>query len=119
MVERYGIISFGPAHPAAHGVFRLIATLSDETVIRSFHSQGLLWRSTEALMESRTLNESSGYFARLDYVAFVVMELGFCPSLSQHQKERYQSLSALNSFGNHVLNLACTLADAGAVGTIL
>ena len=114
------IVSFGPAHPAAHGVFRLVLSLSGETVLRSTHTQGLLWRATETLLEYRQPLLSSGYFARLDYVAYVSMELGFsayrCRSMPRSE---IKFLTAINSVANHILNLACTVADSGAVGVIL
>ena len=77
-------MNFGPAHPAAHGVFRLLLGMNHEIVVTCAHSQGLLWRCTESLLEYRNLALNSGYFARLDYVAYVAQELGFNPEKSAH-----------------------------------
>lgn len=111
-------VNFGPAHPAAHGVFRLHLSLSSEIAVTLTHSQGLLWRSTEGLVEYRHSSLATGYFARMDYVAFLSQEL----ALSLEKSKRLQSLpflEVMTNSANHLLNLACTVADAGALGAIL
>src|SRR6056297_271569 len=62
-------INFGPQHPAAHGVLRLVLELDGEIVDRCDPHIGLLHRGTEKLMESRTYLQNLPYFDRLDYVA--------------------------------------------------
>ncbi|MFM7417494.1 MAG: NADH-quinone oxidoreductase subunit D, partial [Alphaproteobacteria bacterium] len=62
-------INFGPQHPAAHGVLRLILEMKGEVVERADPHIGLLHRGTEKLMESRTYLQNLPYFDRLDYVA--------------------------------------------------
>jgi NADH-quinone oxidoreductase subunit D len=110
-------LNFGPAHPAAHGVFRLLLSINGEMLLTSTQSQGLLFRSTELLLEFRNLNLSTGYFARLDYVSFLAQEIGF--SSSRDKFVLPIGILHQNFCLNHVLNLACTVADAGALGAIL
>lgn len=84
------------------------------------HSQGLLFRATESLLEFRTSENNSGYFARLDYVAFVAQELGFSPDKSAHEASLLLGNLLLRNFlVNHILNLVCTIGDSGALGAIL
>jgi NADH dehydrogenase (ubiquinone) Fe-S protein 2 len=64
-------INFGPQHPAAHGVLRLIAYLDGETVINTDPHIGLLHRGTEKLIEYKTYSQSLPYFDRLDYVSMM------------------------------------------------
>lgn len=111
-------INFGPAHPAAHGVFRLVLLVNSEVVISATHSQGLLFRATENLLEYRFLNLVSGYFARLDYVAFVSQEIGFSADKLANKSQTI-ALVLTNQILNHLLNVSCTIADAGALGAIL
>src|SRR3954454_307967 len=62
-------INFGPQHPAAHGVLRLILEMDGEVVERADQHMGLLHRGTEKLMEYRTYIQNVPYFARFDYVS--------------------------------------------------
>ena len=111
-------ISFGPAHPAAHGVFRLLIEVEEEIIFTSDACLGLLFRSSERLAESKTIELMAGYFARLDYVSHLILEYGFCFGSIDYSPQ-------LNKFcnstlvANHLLNLSCTLADAGMVSAIL
>lgn len=104
-------ISFGPAHPAAHGVFRLLIEVEEEIIFTSDACLGLLFRSSESLAESKTIELMAGYFARLDYVSHLILEYGFCFGSIEYSPQ-------LNKFcnstlvANHLLNLSCTLADA-------
>ena len=113
-------ISFGPAHPAAHGVFRMIVELDCEIILRSYNLQGLLWRFTEEIAEYRNPELVNGYFARLDYVSYVNQEIAY--SVFSHLPSSSIVTSFLhisNISANHLLNLSCTLADSGMVGAIL
>jgi NADH:ubiquinone oxidoreductase subunit D len=82
------------------------------------HTQGLLWRSTEQLLEYRTAQLSSGYFARLDYVAYIAQEVAYSGDVTRYSNVTLP-LFLLNCTANHALNTACTIADAGALGAIL
>ena len=74
-------INFGPQHPAAHGVLRMVLELDGEVVDRCDPHIGLLHRGTEKLMESRTYLQNLPYFDRLDYVAPMNQEHAWCLSL--------------------------------------
>ena len=67
-------MNFGPQHPAAHGVLRLVLELDGEVVVRADPHVGLLHRGTEKLLESRTLFQGLPYFDRLDYVSMMAYE---------------------------------------------
>src|SRR5215212_2913595 len=67
-------INFGPQHPAAHGVLRLVLELDGEVVDRTDPHIGLLHRGTEKLIEYRPYLQSVGYFDRLDYVSMMCQE---------------------------------------------
>lgn len=74
---RHFTINFGPQHPAAHGVLRLILELHGEEIVRSDPHVGLLHRGTEKLIESKTYMQALPYFDRLDYVSMMTNELVF------------------------------------------
>src|SRR5450756_978259 len=71
-------INFGPQHPAAHGVLRLVLELDGEVVARVDPHIGLLHRGTEKLIEHKTYQQAIPYFDRLDYVAPMNQEHAFC-----------------------------------------
>ena len=71
-------INFGPQHPAAHGVLRLVLELDGEVVERVDPHIGLLHRGTEKLIETKTYLQAVPYFDRLDYVAPMNQEHAFC-----------------------------------------
>jgi NADH-quinone oxidoreductase subunit D len=71
-------INFGPQHPAAHGVLRLVLELDGEVVERVDPHIGLLHRGTEKLIEAKTYLQAIPYFDRLDYVAPMNQEHAFC-----------------------------------------
>ena len=71
-------INFGPQHPAAHGVLRLVLELDGEVVDRVDPHIGLLHRGTEKLIEHKTYLQAVPYFDRLDYVAPMNQEHAFC-----------------------------------------
>lgn len=74
---RHFTINFGPQHPAAHGVLRLILELHGEEIVRADPHVGLLHRGTEKLIESKTYMQALPYFDRLDYVSMMTNELVF------------------------------------------
>jgi len=70
-------LNFGPQHPAAHGVLRLIVNLDGETVISVDPHIGLLHRGTEKLIESKTYMQALPYLDRLDYVSMMSQDIVF------------------------------------------
>src|SRR6266576_751347 len=76
-------INFGPQHPAAHGVLRLVLELDGEVVERVDPHIGLLHRGTEKLMEARPYQQTIPYFDRLDYVARMNKEHAFCLAIEK------------------------------------
>lgn len=75
---RHFTVNFGPQHPAAHGVLRLILELNGEEILRSDPHVGLLHRGTEKLIEYKNYTQALPYFDRLDYVS--MSELVYCQS---------------------------------------
>ncbi len=74
---RNTILNFGPQHPAAHGVLRLVLELAGEIVHRADPHIGLLHRATEKLIEYKTYTQALPYFDRLDYVSMMANEQCF------------------------------------------
>jgi len=116
-------INFGPQHPAAHGVLRLVLELDGEVVSRCDPHIGLLHRGTEKLMESRTYLQNLPYFDRLDYVAPMNQEHAWClaiESLTGTTIPRRASLirvlySEIGRILNHLLNVTTQAMDVGAL----
>jgi NADH dehydrogenase (ubiquinone) Fe-S protein 2 len=71
------ILNFGPQHPAAHGVLRLVLKLEGEVIIKAVPHVGLLHRATEKLIEYKTYIQALPYFDRLDYVSMMCNEQAF------------------------------------------
>ncbi|MDW8479820.1 MAG: NADH-quinone oxidoreductase subunit D [Xanthomonadales bacterium] len=76
-------MNFGPQHPAAHGVLRLVLELDGETVVRADPHIGLLHRATEKLAESKPFNHSIGYMDRLDYVSMMCNEHAYVMAIER------------------------------------
>ncbi len=76
-------LNFGPAHPAAHGVLRLVLEMDGEVIERADPHIGLLHRGTEKLAESKPYNQSIGYMDRLDYVSMMCNEHAYVRSIEQ------------------------------------
>jgi NADH-quinone oxidoreductase subunit D len=116
-------INFGPQHPAAHGVLRLVLELDGEIVERVDPHIGLLHRGTEKLMESRTYLQNIPYFDRLDYVAPMNQEHGFCLAIEKLLKievpRRAQLIRVLyceiGRILSHLLNVTTQALDVGAL----
>lgn len=116
-------INFGPQHPAAHGVLRLVLELDGEIVERCDPHIGLLHRGTEKLMESRTYLQNLPYFDRLDYVAPMNQEHAWCLAIERLTgtvvPRRAQLIRVLYSeIGrvlNHLLNVTTQAMDVGAL----
>jgi len=116
-------INFGPQHPAAHGVLRLVLELDGEVVERCDPHIGLLHRGTEKLMESRTYLQNVPYFDRLDYVAPMNQEHAWCLAIERlcevEVPRRAQLIRVLYSeigrILNHLLNVTTQAMDVGAL----
>ncbi|WP_085817939.1 NADH-quinone oxidoreductase subunit D [Roseovarius halotolerans] len=116
-------LNFGPQHPAAHGVLRLVLELDGEIVERCDPHIGLLHRGTEKLMESRTYLQNLPYFDRLDYVAPMNQEHAWClaiEKLTGVEVPRRASLirvlfSEIGRILNHLLNVTTQAMDVGAL----
>jgi NADH-quinone oxidoreductase subunit D len=116
-------INFGPQHPAAHGVLRLVLELDGEVVERVDPHIGLLHRGTEKLIEAKTYTQAVPYFDRLDYVAPMNQEHAFClavekllgiavPRRAQLIRVLYSEIGRLLS---HLLNVTTQAMDVGAL----
>src|SRR5690606_21667178 len=70
-------VNFGPQHPAAHGVLRLVLEMEGEVIQKADPHVGLLHRATEKLAETKPYNQSIGYMDRLDYVSMMCNEHGY------------------------------------------
>ena len=121
--ERNFTINFGPQHPAAHGVLRLVLELDGEVVERVDPHIGLLHRGTEKLIEHKTYLQAIGYFDRLDYVAPMNQEHAFVlavekllgievPRRGQLIRVLYSEIGRLLS---HLLNVTTQALDVGAL----
>ena len=116
-------INFGPQHPAAHGVLRMVLELDGEIVERVDPHIGLLHRGTEKLMESRTYLQNLPYFDRLDYVGTMNQEHAWClaiEKLSGVEIPRRASLirvlyCEIGRILNHLLNVTTQALDVGAL----
>jgi NADH-quinone oxidoreductase subunit D len=115
-------INFGPQHPAAHGVLRLILELKGEVVERADPHIGLLHRGTEKLIEHKTYLQALPYFDRLDYVAPMAQEHAFAiaterllgvqaPLRAQYIRVMFAEISRIL---NHILNITTYALDVGA-----
>ncbi|HZC57893.1 MAG TPA: NADH-quinone oxidoreductase subunit D, partial [Xanthobacteraceae bacterium] len=116
-------INFGPQHPAAHGVLRLVLELDGEVVERVDPHIGLLHRGTEKLIEQKTYLQAIPYFDRLDYVAPINQEHAFClaaekllgievPRRGQLIRVLYCEIGRILS---HILNVTTQAMDVGAL----
>jgi NADH-quinone oxidoreductase subunit D len=116
-------LNFGPQHPAAHGVLRLVLELDGEVVERCDPHIGLLHRGTEKLMESRTYLQNLPYFDRLDYVGTMNQEHAWClaiEKLTGVEAPRRASLIRvlyleIGRILNHLMNVTTQALDVGAL----
>jgi NADH:ubiquinone oxidoreductase subunit D len=121
-------LNFGPQHPAAHGVLRLILELSGERVLYADAHIGLLHRGPEKLIEYKGIAGSLPYFDRLDYVSMMIQEHGFCLVLEKLLKgtritKRASYIRTLFSeitrILNHLMSLTTHALDVGALTPFL
>jgi NADH-quinone oxidoreductase subunit D len=120
-------MNFGPQHPAAHGVLRLVLELDGEVIGRADPHIGLLHRGTEKLIEYKTYLQAVPYFDRLDYVSPMCMEHSFAlavekllgidpPPRAKYIRVLYAEITRIL---NHLLNLTAFALDVGAITPLL
>ena len=116
-------LNFGPQHPAAHGVLRLVLELDGEVVQRADPHIGLLHRATEKLAETRTWVQSVPYMDRLDYVSMMCNEHAYClatekllgievPERGKYIRTMFDEVTRIL---NHLLWIGCHALDVGAM----
>ena len=120
-------LNFGPQHPAAHGVLRLVLELDGEVIQRADPHIGLLHRATEKLAETRTYMQSLPYMDRLDYVSMMCNEHAYClaiekltgvdvPIRAQYIRVMFAEITRLM---NHLLWLGAHGLDCGAMNVLI
>jgi NADH-quinone oxidoreductase subunit D len=120
-------LNFGPQHPAAHGVLRLVLEMDGEVIERADPHIGLLHRGTEKLIEHKTYLQALPYFDRLDYVSPMCQEHAFAlavekllgvqvPARAQYIRVLFSELTRIM---NHMLNIATYALDVGAMTPFL
>jgi NADH-quinone oxidoreductase subunit D len=120
-------LNFGPQHPAAHGVLRLVLELDGEVIQRADPHIGLLHRATEKLAESKTYIQSLPYMDRLDYVSMMSNEHAYCLAIEKlmgiNVPERAQYIrvmfSEITRLLNHLMWLGAHSLDCGGMTTFL
>ena len=120
-------LNFGPQHPAAHGVLRMIVQLNGEIIENTDPHIGLLHRGSEKLMEDRTYLQSLPYFDRFDYVSMMVQEHAYCLGIESllgtvnysatfvQVRTLYDELTRVF---NHMLAIACHALDVGSMSSM-
>jgi NADH:ubiquinone oxidoreductase subunit D len=120
-------VNFGPQHPAAHGVLRLILQLNGEAIDRLDPHIGLLHRGSEKLIEDRMYIQGLPYFDRFDYVSMLVQEHAYClaienllgsPNYSTSMSQVRTLYDELTRILNHLLAVACHALDIGSMSSI-
>ncbi|MDC8773183.1 NADH-quinone oxidoreductase subunit D [Roseateles albus] len=120
-------LNFGPQHPAAHGVLRLVLELDGEVIQRADPHIGLLHRATEKLAESKTYIQSLPYMDRLDYVSMMANEQAYClaiekmlgvavPERAQYIRVMFAEITRLL---NHLMWLGAHGLDCGAMNVLI
>lgn len=120
-------LNFGPQHPAAHGVLRLILELNGEVILRADPHIGLLHRGTEKLAEQRTYVQALPYMDRLDYVSMMVNEHAYCmavekllgielPKRAQYIRTMFDEITRIL---NHLMSIGSHALDVGAMAVFL
>ena len=120
-------LNFGPQHPAAHGVLRLVLEMDGEVIQRADPHIGLLHRGTEKLAESKPYNQSIGYMDRLDYVSMMCNEHGYvlaiekllgieAPLRAQYIRVMFDEITRIL---NHLLWIGAHALDVGAMTVFL
>jgi len=120
-------MNFGPQHPAAHGVLRLVLELEGEVVVKADPHIGLLHRGTEKLIEHRNYIQALPYFDRLDYVSMMAQEHGYSLAVEKllncevplRAKYIRVIFSEITRILNHLLALTTHILDVGAATPFL
>jgi NADH-quinone oxidoreductase subunit D len=128
MIElQHYTLNFGPQHPAAHGVLRLVLEMDGETIVRADPHIGLLHRGTEKLVETKPYLHNIGYMDRLDYVSMMCNEHAYvraiekslgieAPLRAQYIRTMFDEITRIL---NHLLWLGATALDIGAMTVFL
>jgi len=120
-------VNFGPQHPAAHGVLRLVLQLNGEVIENTDPHIGLLHRGSEKLMEDRTYLQSLPYFDRFDYVSMMAQEHAYCLGIESLMGNTNYSSSftqvrtlydELTRILNHMLAIGCHALDVGSMASV-
>src|SRR5437868_1879130 len=120
-------LNFGPQHPSAHGVLRLILELNGELITRANPHIGLLHRGTEKLIEYKTFSQALPYFDRLDYVSMMVNEHAYAlaveklleckiPLRAQYIRVLFNEITRIL---NHLMAITTHALDVGALTPFL
>lgn len=120
-------LNFGPQHPAAHGVLRVMLELKGEIIKKIEPHIGLLHRGTEKLLEKKTYIQGLPYFDRLDYVSMMTQEHAYCLVIESLQQQNIPLRAKLirvlfteiTRILNHLLNLTTHALDVGAMTPFL
>lgn len=120
-------LNFGPQHPAAHGVLRLLLELDGETVIKATPHIGLLHRGTEKLIEYKNYLQALPYFDRLDYVSMLAQEHSYCLAIEKLVNSKIPVrakyirviFAEITRILNHLLAVGCHAMDVGAMTPML
>lgn len=121
------VLNFGPQHPAAHGVLRLILEVAGEIIIKADPHVGLLHRGTEKLLEFKNFLQGLPYFDRLDYISMMASEHAYSITIELLNNfkinERTQYIRILflelTRLLNHLLAVSCHALDVGATTALL
>jgi NADH dehydrogenase (ubiquinone) Fe-S protein 2 len=124
---RHYTVNFGPQHPAAHGVLRLILELNGEEIVRADPHVGLLHRGTEKLIEYRTYLQALPYFDRLDYVSMMTNEQCFSLAVEKllnieipiRAKYIRTLFGEITRILNHLMSVTTHAMDVGALTPFL
>jgi NADH dehydrogenase (ubiquinone) Fe-S protein 2 len=124
---RHYTVNFGPQHPAAHGVLRLILELNGEEIVRADPHVGLLHRGTEKLIEYRTYLQALPYFDRLDYVSMMTNEQCFSLAVEKllnidipiRAKYIRTLFGEITRILNHLMSVLSHAMDVGALTPFL
>jgi len=125
-IQNYSL-NFGPQHPAAHGVLRLVLEMDGEVIERADPHIGLLHRATEKLAEHRTYLQTMPYMDRLDYVSMMCNEHAYClavekllgvevPLRAQYIRVMFDEITRLS---NHLMSVGSHALDVGAMAVFL
>ena len=123
-------LNFGPQHPSAHGVLRLILELNGEVVQKAIPHIGLLHRGTEKLIESKTVLQALPYFDRLDYVSMMSQEHVYCLAVESIMLDDNKNIplraqyirvlfSEITRILNHLMAVTTHAMDVGALTPFL